>query len=110
MSTPFAALEARLGRATQARLANATASFNGGTAVAGMFNAAASASSVGTAGAYGRAVSFTCAVGDVVGITREGTTVVVSHPAATAPWYTIKSREPDDLHAGSVTFLLERPA
>lgn len=108
MTVPFAAAEARLGRALGARLANATARFNGSEPIDGIFSSAAAVSSVGPVGVYARQITFACLADKLVGINAEsGIALEIAHPAATAIFYTVKQRVPDELHTGWSSFVLE---
>lgn len=109
MSAAFAAAELRLGRVAGARLCNATASFNGGDAVSGIFNNAPRIAGLGQVGVQARQPQFACPLADALLVT-EGTTLTVTHPGATAPYYTVRQRLPDDLHAGWSVFQLEPAA
>jgi hypothetical protein len=108
MATPFAAAELRLGRAVAARLANATASFGGGAAVSGIFDNSAEVVGLGSIGQVARQPRFAAPAASVAGVAK-GDSVVVTHPAAGAG-YVVAYRQPDELHTGWVTFLLEAAA
>ena len=108
MATPFAAAEARLGRALGARLANATARFNGSESVSGIFTSAAAISSVGQAGMFARQVTFACPAENIAGmLVDNGVAIEIDHPAATANHYVVKQRQPDETHTGWVSFVVE---
>jgi hypothetical protein len=107
MPAPFAAAEVRLGRAVAARLCNASAVFNGsGVSVFGIFNNAPRISNIGQVGMQARQPEFHTQSANVAGIVK-GSTVVVTHPAATAASYTVVQRLPDELHTGWAALVLE---
>lgn len=101
----FVDAEVRLGRATQARLVNCNATFNGGDAVPALFSNPPASASVGSAGMYARSPRITCAASAARCI-EVGWTVTVDHPAASAPYYVVAQRLPDELHTSAATFLL----
>lgn len=101
----FVDAEVRLGRATHARLLNCNATFNGGDAVPALFSNPVASASVGSAGMYARSPRITCAA-SVACCVEVGQAVTVDHPAASAPYYVVAQRLPDELHTGMATFLL----
>lgn len=106
MSNEFADPVASLGTSVMRQLRNATARFNGGDPVDGIFENQAEVSAVGGIGMFARAPRFRCLIADLP-LIDNGLAVEVSHPAATAPYYSIKQRVPDDLHRGWAGFWLE---
>lgn len=103
--TPFAAAEVRLGRVVASRLSNATARFGGGDPVVGIFDNAAEVVGIGAIGQVARQPRFGCPTALIAGVAK-GDSVVVDHPAAAAG-YVVAYRQPDELHTGWTTFLLE---
>lgn len=101
----FAALESRLNSVVMAKMANATASFNGIT-VSGIFTDRA-ADAFGVAGSK---PTFTCRFADVCTIpSLRGQALQITGPAGLklADWYTVADAQPDG--AGNLVIDLETP-
>jgi len=100
---------AELGASVLRNMRNAAARFNGRPAVDAIFRNRSEVAGLGLSGVYARTPRVTCAMADVADVIR-GDAVEIECSAAIAPFYTVREREPDDLHARLATFVLEPAA
>jgi hypothetical protein len=106
MPAPFAAPVADLGASVIRTMRNCTVRFNGGPRVDGIFRNRPEVAAVGTAGAFARLPQVQCLSDDVQGV-EENTSAEIESAAIIGPYYMVRERLPDDLHAGIATFMLE---
>lgn len=106
MAADFADDVAQLGADALAALRNATVRFNGGQAVDCLFRSRSVVSQTGTPGLYARELLLQCLAGDAQFV-EAGTSAVIDGAGATAAWYAVAQRLPDDPHTGWATMLVE---
>ena len=106
VAASFAAAEVRLGRASHARLANCTVRINGGEEMAALFSNPAVTASLGVSGVFARSPRVSLPAASIAGV-EEGVSVEVISDAASSAFYTVKARQPDELHTGMAMLLLQ---
>jgi hypothetical protein len=111
-AAPFAQLEARVGRAISARLANGRLVPEGGVAVPVVFSRPAIVASIGQAGMQSREVQASVLTEHLTEDVQRGTRVAVFHDdqmALLAGEYFVRHRD-DDLETGMARLDLELAA